>query len=209
MEDVVFPQTLNILGLPIRDTVLSTMIMIVVILVGIAIIKKYLPELLEQLILFVSELISENIGDANKERYVPFLGALIVFLAVANIFGVVPRMQTPTKDINTTLACALIVFFAVHIYGVRERGLLRYLKTYATPMAILDIISQLSRTMSLTLRLFANVISGEFIVAVIFFLVPPVAPLVLMILSMITGLLQAYVFTVLASSYISSVVASD
>ena len=118
-------------------------------------------------------------------------------------------MQTPTKDINTTLACALIVFFAVHIFGVRERGFLGYLKTYASPMAILDIISQFSRTMSLTLRLFANIISGEFIVAVIFFLVKPVAPLLLMILGMITGLLQAYVFTVLASSYISSVVASE
>jgi len=76
-------------------------------------------------------------------------------------------------------------------------------------MAILDIISQLSRTMSLTLRLFANIISGEFIVAVIFMLVKPIAPLPLMVLGMITGLLQAYVFTVLASSYIATVVTQE
>lgn len=208
MENV-FPKTLIIFGLPIRDTVISTWVMIVIIFSAVAFIKKRLPELLEQLIEFVSELVSENIGVSNGDRFVPFLGSLVVFLAVANIFGVVPRMQTPTKDINTTLACALIVFFAVHIFGVMERGFLGYLKTYATPMAILDIISQLSRTMSLTLRLFANVISSEFIVAVIFMLVKPIAPLPLMVLGMITGLLQAYVFTVLASSYISSVVTQE
>jgi F-type H+-transporting ATPase subunit a len=121
-----------------------------------------------------------------------------------------PFLSTPTKDINTPLAMALIVFFAVHYYGIRDKGLWGYLKGLATPifMLPLELIGQLSRTMSLTLRLFGNVLSGEFIVAVIFSLVPPVVPLVMMGLGTVTGILQAYIFTVLASSYISSALGS-
>ena len=90
-----------------------------------------------------------------------------------------------------------------------ERGLLGYLKMYANPLAILDVIGQVSRTMSLTLRLFGNIISGEIIVAVIFSLIAPIAPLPLAILGMITGILQAYIFIVLASSYIAAVVEQE
>jgi F-type H+-transporting ATPase subunit a len=207
--DSVFTKTIFVLGIPVRDTVITTWIMIAVVLLSVYLIRKKNPEILEYFIEFVSGMTKENIDIKNVDRYIPFLGSLIIFISVANIIGVVPLLQTPTKDINTTLACALVVFFAVHIYGLIERGLLGYLKRYATPLAILDVIGQVSRTMSLTLRLFANIISGEFIVAGIFMLVQPIAPLPLMVLGLITGILQAYVFTVLASSYISAVVVSD
>ena len=207
--DAVFPKTLYLLGLPIRDTVISTWIMVAIILIVVAIIRKRMPEALEQLIEFVSGVAADSIGKSDISRFVPFLGTLVVFVAVANVFGVLPIMQTPTKDINTTLACALVVFFAVHIFGVMERGFLGYLKLYATPLAILDVIGQISRTMSLTLRLFGNVISGEIIAAVIFSLVKPIAPLPLIVLGMVTGILQAYIFIVLTSGYISAIVKPD
>jgi len=208
MENV-FPQTLYILGLPIRDTVISTWIMIVIVLLGVVLIRKTIPELLEQLVDFVSGVASDSFGIADVDRFVPFLGSLVIFIAVANIFGVIPIMQTPTKDINTTFACALVVFFAVHVFGVMEQGFVGYLKTYATPLVILDVIGQVSRTLSLTLRLFGNIIAGEIIVAVIFSLVKPIVVLPMVALAMITGILQAYIFIVLASSYISAVVKRD
>ena len=204
--DAVFPVTFYLFSIPIRDTVISTWIMVAVILVGVNIARKTIPEFLEQLIEFVSGVASDSIDRADVSRFIPFLGTLVIFIAVANIFGVIPILQTPTKDINTTLACALVVFFAVHIFGIQERGFWGYLKMYATPLAILDVIGQVSRTMSLTLRLFGNVISGEIIAAVIFSLVPPVAPLPLIILGMVTGILQAYIFIVLTSGYIAAVV---
>jgi F-type H+-transporting ATPase subunit a len=204
--DSVFPTTFILFGLPVRDTVISTWVMVAIILIAVYFIRKRFPELLEYLIDFVASIVKHNIDTDNTERFIPFLGSLIIFITIANIIGIVPLIQTPTKDINTTLACALVVFFAVHIFGVMERGILGYMKKYATPLAILDIIGQVSRTISLTLRLFANIVAGEFIVAGIFMLVKPIAPLPLMLLGLITGVLQSYVFTALASSYISGVV---
>jgi len=142
--------------------------------------------------------------------YLPFLGALAIFIAISNIIGVVPIVTTPTRDINTPAAMAILVFFAVHVFGVREKGLFRYLKDMASPIYLapltfpLELFGQVSRTLSLTLRLFGNVISTEMIVAVIFSLVPLIAPLPLIGLSMFTGLLQAYIFTTLATVFIGA-----
>jgi F-type H+-transporting ATPase subunit a len=140
------------------------------------------------------------------EPYLPFLGALAIFIAFSNIIGVVPLVVTPTRDINTPLALALTVFFSVHYFGIRAKGAVGYLKGLASPifMLPLEAISQLSRTLSLTLRLFGNIISTELIVAVIFTLVPLLVPLPLVGFSMFTGLLQAYIFTALATVYIGA-----
>jgi F-type H+-transporting ATPase subunit a len=117
-------------------------------------------------------------------------------------------MVSPTANINTTIALAIVVFFAVHIYGIREKGLWNYLKDFATPVFILplEIVSQFSRTLSLAIRLFGNVLSTDLIVAIVFSLIPFILPLPLAALAMLTGVLQAYIFTVLASLYIASAV---
>ena len=117
-------------------------------------------------------------------------------------------MTTPTKDLNTPVALALVVFFSVHYFGIRELGLRGYFKQLASPifMLPLELISQVSRSLSLSMRLFGNVISGEIIVAVIFSLIPVIAPLPLQMFTMFTGLLQAYIFTVLASVYVGAAV---
>jgi F-type H+-transporting ATPase subunit a len=206
----VFPEiAFWVFGIPVRDTVVSTWIMIAITITVALLIRALLPTALEMVIDFFRNTIRDVMGDRSVEVFIPFLGSLGIFIAIANVIGVIPVVQTPTKDINTPLALALVVFFAVHVFGIRERGALNYLKDFLSPLIILDIIGQASRTMSLTLRLFGNIISSEIIVAVIFSLVKPIAPLPMIGLSMFTGVLQAYIFVVLATGYIASAVRDD
>jgi F-type H+-transporting ATPase subunit a len=205
MQDF-FPQVVfNVLGIPVRDTVISTWIMMALI-VGLAVVARLRwPMAVEALIRFLGDTISDLMGRPT-EPFLPFLGALIIFIAVANIIGVIPFIISPTRDINTPLALALVVFFSVHYFGMRSKGVLGYLKDLASPifMLPLELVGQFSRTLSLTLRLFGNIISTDMVVAVIFALVPLFAPLPLIGLSIFTGLLQAYIFTALAAVFIGA-----
>lgn len=209
MDEVLYNEV-SVFGLfTVRDTVINTWITMVFILIFVIVARRRLVGLLEMLIDFVTGVAEESMPGKDVSPYVPFLGALTLFIAVANIISVVPLVGSPTKDINTPLALALVVFFVVHIFGVVTLGFGKYLKKYASPLAILDVIGQASRTLSLTLRLFGNILSGEIIVAVIYLLVKPVAPLVMVALGMVTGILQAYIFTVLTSGYIASAIEVD
>ena len=163
------------------------------------------PMAMEMLLDFLSDTVSSVMG-RPAEPYLPFLGALAIFIAVANVIGIVPVVVTPTRDINTPLALALVVFFSVYYFGIRAKGLVGYFKDLASPVFMLpmELISHVSRTLSLTLRLFGNIISTELIVAVVFALVPLVVPLPLVAFSMLTGVLQAYIFVVLAAVYIGA-----
>jgi F-type H+-transporting ATPase subunit a len=206
--DSIFPQVLfSVFGIPVRDTVVSTWIMMVLIVGVVILLRKRLPALLEMYIDFINDMASDIMG-ISATPFIPLLGTLALFIAVANNFSILPVVVSPTKDINTPLALALVVFFAVHYYGIREKGVWGYFKSLASPIFMLpiEVIGQLSRTMSLTLRLFGNIISGELVVGVIFMLVKPIAPLPLVGLGLFTGVLQAYIFTVLVSGYIASAV---
>ena len=206
MDDF-FPQVVfTVLGVPVRDTVISTWVMMALVVTAVILVRRRWPTALEMLVAFLDDTISDVMG-RPAEPYLPFLGALAIFIAVANIIGVVPILVTPTRDINTPLALAIAVFFSVHVFGIQAKGVLGYLKSMASPIFILplEIVGQLSRTLSLTLRLFGNVISTEMIVAVIFMLVPLFMPLPLIGFSMFTGVLQAYIFTSLATVYIGAV----
>ncbi len=200
--------------LVITNTVTSTWAVMAFIVVGAILLEKYLPEALEMLVDFLTDTIAEVLGEEAALAYLPFLGTLAIFLIFANNIGVVPGLVSPTRDMATPLALALTVFFAVHYFGIRAKGLGQYLKDLASPLYLLplmlplELIGQVSRTLSLTLRLFGNILSGELVVAVIFSLVPLFAQLPLVGLSLFTGLLQAYIFTVLATVYISTGVES-
>ena len=202
----IFPQVVfTIFGIPIRDTVVSTWVMVVLVLGIAALINRRKPTALEMLVDFLNDLISGIIG-RPAAPFLPLLGSLAIFIAVANVIGVVPFLIAPTSDVNTPLALALVVFFSVHYFGIRSKGLVNYFKDMASPIFLLplEIISQLSRTLSLTLRLFGNIFSAELIVAIIFALVPLFVPLPLVGLGIFTGLLQAYIFTTLAAVYIGA-----
>jgi len=206
-----FPQVVfRILGVPVRDTVISTWVMNLMIALAVYLVGRRQPEVLEMLVEFILDTVSSVMG-RPAESYLSVLGTLTIFIAVGNAFGAVPMMVSPTQDINTPLALALIVFFSVHYFGIRDKGLAGYVKDLATPIFTLplELIGQLSRTLSLTLRLFGNVLSTAMIVAVVFSLLPLIAPLPLIGFSMFTGVLQAYIFTVLAAVYIAAAVAAD
>lgn len=206
----VFPEVaFTLFGIPIRDTVVSTWMMMAIILICAAIMNRKQPVLLEMLVDFLADTFTNVMGTSSLP-YLPLLGSLAIFIAFANIISVVPGITSPTKDINTPLALALVVFFSVHFFGIQQKGLWRYIKDMASPWFLFpfEIIGQLSRTFSLTLRLFGNVISGEMIVAILFTLLPLFVPLPMTGLSIFTGLLQAYIFTVLTSTYIGAAVES-
>lgn len=137
----------------------------------------------------------------------PLVGTLFVFLVAANLSGILPGVQAPTARLETPAALALIVFFSVHYYGVRSRGLLGYLASFARPKLImlpLNVLSEVTRTFSLMVRLFGNVMSGEFVIALVLALAGLFLPVPFMALEILLGLVQAYIFTVLAAVFIGA-----
>lgn len=205
MDDLLPRVVFTVFGIPVRDSVVSTWVMMVIIVAVAIVLGRRQPMALEMLVDFVNDLISDIMGRPSAP-FLPLLSALAIFIGVANIIGVVPFLTAPTRDLNTPLALALVVFFSVHYFGVRIMGPGRYLRELASPIYLfpLEIIGQLTRTMSLTLRLFGNILSTELIVAVIFALAPLFVPLPLVGFGILIGLLQAYIFTALAAVYIAA-----
>jgi len=207
MNEVSPTVVFTMFGIPVRNTVVSTWVMMLLLITLAIVVNRKRPIALEMLVDFLSDMISDVMG-RSAEPFLPLLGSLAIFIAVANVIGVVPILVSPTLDINVTLALALVVFFSVHYFGIRSKGLFKYLKDMASPIYLLplEIIGQLSRTLSLTLRLFGNIFSAELIVVIIFALVPLFIPLPLVGLGIFTGLLQAYIFTALAAVYIGAAI---
>ena len=145
----------------------------------------------------------------NPRPFLPLLGTLFIFLVAANLSGVLPGVEAPTGKLDTPAALALIVFVAVHYFGVRARGPFGYLASFAKPKLImlpLNIVSEVTRTFSLMVRLFGNVMSGEFVIALVVALAGLFVPIPLMALEILVGLVQAYIFTVLATVFIGAAV---
>ena len=140
---------------------------------------------------------------------VPFIGTLFLFLAVANLSSLVPGVKAPTASLETPAALALVVFCAVHVYGVRAKGLRRYLRGFAEPtwlMLPLNVLSEITRTFSMMIRLFGNMMSHEFILAIVVALVGLLVPIPFMALGILIGLIQAYIFAILATVFILSLI---
>jgi F-type H+-transporting ATPase subunit a len=139
--------------------------------------------------------------------YVPMIGTLFLFILIANWCSLVPGIEPPTAHIETDAALGLVVFFAIFYFGIRARGLIGYLKTFAEPTFImipLNIVETFTRTFSLIVRLFGNVMSGVFVVGIVLSLAGLLVPIPLMALDLLTGTVQAYIFTVLAMVFIGS-----
>lgn len=162
--------------------------------------------LLEVVVTGIREQIRE-VTQQDPDRYLPFVGTLFLFIAVSNVLAVVPGFQPPTGSLSTTAALALCVFVAVPVYGVAERGLVGYLKNYIRPSVFMlpfNVIGELSRTLALAIRLFGNVMSGTMIAAMLLAVAPFVFPVLMHALGLLTGLIQAYIFAVLALVYIAA-----
>lgn len=154
----------------------------------------------------------EEVVRRDARPLLPLLGTLFIFLLTANVCGVLPGVQAPTGRIETPAALALIVFLSVHWFGVRARGLMGYLGSFAQPKLImlpLNILSEITRTFSLMVRLFGNIMSGEFLIALVLALAGLFVPIPLMVLELLVGVVQAYIFSVLATVFIGAAVGDD
>lgn len=148
-----------------------------------------------------------DVADADPDRYLPFIGTLFLFILVSNVLEVVPGFRAPTGSLSTTTALALCVFFAVPVFGIAANGLRGYFKSYLQPTPFLlpfNIISEITRTISLAIRLFGNMMSGTMIAAVAMVIAPLFFPVIMNVLGLLIGVIQAYIFSILALVYIAS-----
>lgn len=149
----------------------------------------------------------EQVGLHHPRRYLSFLGSLFVFVASASLATVIPGYEPPTASLSTTIALAGCVLVAVPLFGIAEQGLSGYLKSYVEPTVIMlpfNIISEVSRTLALAVRLFGNMMSGAMIVGILLTIAPFLFPIVMSLLGLLTGMVQAYIFSILAAVYIAA-----
>jgi F-type H+-transporting ATPase subunit a len=149
----------------------------------------------------------EEVGLRQPEKYLGFLGTLFLFVATANLCTVIPGYEPPTGSLSTTAALALCVFVAVPLFGIEDQGVGDYLKSYMEPTVIMlpfNVISELSRTLALAVRLFGNMMSGAMIIAILLTITPFIFPIVMTALGLLTGMVQAYIFSILAGVYIAA-----
>ncbi|MFC5582742.1 F0F1 ATP synthase subunit A [Rhodanobacter terrae] len=161
---------------------------------------------LEIVVVGIQRQIAE-VGLPRPARYVGFLGTLFLFIALANLCTVIPGYEPPTGSLSTTAALALCVFVAVPLFGIQDLGLSGYLRSYLEPNFIMlpfNVISELSRTLALAVRLFGNMMSGVMIIGILLTVAPFVFPVLMTVLGLLTGMVQAYIFSILAAVYIAA-----
>jgi F-type H+-transporting ATPase subunit a len=162
--------------------------------------------LLEIVVIGITEQIKE-VGLRQPGKYLGFLGTLFLFIAASALGTVIPGFEPPTSSLSTTTALALCVFVAVPAFGIAGQGLGGYLRSYLQPTFIMlpfNLISEASRTLALAVRLFGNMMSGAMIVGILLSITPFLFPIVMTLLGLLTGLVQAYIFSILAAVYIAA-----
>ena len=149
----------------------------------------------------------EEVGLNQPQKCLGFLGTLFLYVAASSLCTVIPGYEPPTGSLSTTAALALCVFVAVPLFGIEEQGLGGYLKSYVKPTFIMlpfNIISELSRTLALAVRLFGNMMSGAMIIGILLTITPFIFPIIMTLLGLLTGMVQAYIFFILAAVYIAA-----
>jgi F-type H+-transporting ATPase subunit a len=199
----------------INATILFTWALMFVLTVGSILVTRHLSlglersrwqNLLEIIVTGIEKQI-EDVGLRQPRKSLGFLGTLFLFVATASLCTIFPGYEPPTGSLSTTAALALCVLVAVPFYGIEEQGLGAYLKSYVEPTIIMlpfNIISELSRTLALAVRLFGNMMSGTMILAILLTITPFLFPIAMSVLGLLTGMVQAYIFSILAAVYIAS-----
>jgi len=199
----------------LNATILYTWIVMLLLVIGARLVTRKLEiglqrahwqNFLEIIVIGIVRQITE-IGLGKAVSYLPFLGTLFLLLATVSLCSIIPGFEAPTGSLSTTAALALCVFVAVPFFGIREQGLGDYLRSYAKPTFIMlpfKVISELSRTLALAVRLFGNMMSGAIILAILLTIAPFFFPIFLSALGLLTGMVQAYIFSILAAVYIAA-----
>lgn len=149
----------------------------------------------------------EEVGLSHPQKYLSFLGTIFLFVAMASLCTIIPGYEAPTGSLSTTAALALCVFVAVPLFGIEEQGVGGYLRSYLKPTVIMlpfNVISEFSRTLALAIRLFGNMMSGAMIIGILLTITPFIFPIVMSLLGLLTGMVQAYIFSILATVYIAA-----
>jgi F-type H+-transporting ATPase subunit a len=198
-------------------TVITTWGLMIFLVTGSALITRNLKSdmqisrwqnMLEIIVIGIKNQI-EEIGLKKPEVYIGFIGTLFLFIVTANVFIIIPWYHAPTGSLSTTTALALCVFLAVPFLGIERSGVWAYLKSYLQPTFIMlpfNLISEISRTMALAIRLFGNMMSGGLIVSILLTISPFIFPVIMNALGLLTGMVQAYIFSILATVYIAAAV---
>ncbi|HOI75583.1 MAG TPA: F0F1 ATP synthase subunit A [Syntrophales bacterium] len=199
----------------INATLVYTWLIMGVLVVGSVLITRNLAtdrkmsrwqNLMEVIVLGIRGEIKEMVKD-GVDSYFPFIATIFLFILFSNLFTFLPGYVAPTSSLTTTSALAILVFFAVPIYGISKQGILEYLKEYIRPNPIFfpfHVMGELSRTLALAVRLFGNLMSHEKVIAILLAVTPLFFPIVMQALGLLIGLIQAYIFAVLAMVYIAS-----
>jgi F-type H+-transporting ATPase subunit a len=205
--------------------VMTGLITVVITAVGLSIRSRLSVEnpgkfqiLLEDGVRAVRGLLEQWIGPTGA-RYMPLVATLGLFILMGNYMGLIPGLMAPTSSINVTLGCALTIWVYYHFQGIKAQGIGPYLKHFAAPpgapialapiMLPIELISHLSRVMSLSLRLFGNVFGEELVIAILFSIIPFLVPLPMMLLGLVTGGLQAFIFMLLSIIFLQGAVAVE
>ena len=206
----------EVAGLRIPDTIVVTLGLTLLLTVLLAAASRRLgtrgigrwQAAVEAYVDWIRDTVKEVFGE-DPAPFVPLIGALMGFIAVSNLLSVVPWLRPPTADLSTAVALSLVVFCAVPYYGIRRLGVRRYLHKYLEPHPVLmplNVIGELSRTLALAVRLFGNVMSAQMIGGILLVIAGVLVPIPLMMLGILTGLVQAYIFGILAAVYIAAAV---
>ena len=174
---------------------------------GLKTVPGKLQNFMEVIVSGIENMVVETMGEHGRP-YFPLIATIALFVLVSNLIGLVPGFYPPTANLNTTAACAIIVFLSTHIVGVKEHGF-HYLKHFMGPiwwlapiMFFIEVIGHLSRPISLSLRLFGNMNGHELVLMIFFGLVPFLVPLPMMVMGVLVSFIQAFVFMLLAMIYI-------
>lgn len=202
-------------GLPINSTLVNTwLVMALLVVISWLVTRNLKPDVppnrwrtaLEVIVKAIQGQI-EEISLKSARHVLYFAGTLFLFIALSNLLGVIPGFTPPTSSLSTTVALALSVLIAVPLFGVASGGVKHYLKTFIQPSVIMlpfNIIGEFSKGVSLAVRLYGNVMSGAVIAAILLSIAPFFFPVIMDMLGLLTGLIQAYIFAILATVYISS-----
>ncbi len=202
-------------SIPVTSTVVNTWVIMAILLPlaflftrKLSIVPRGSQHLLEMLADFFYDLLETNMGKEGR-KYLPLVGTLFVFILFLNLSWLIPGMRPPTTDLSTTVAFAVVTIILVQLIGIKKQGLWGYIKHFFQPNPFLfplNVIEELVKPVSLSLRLFANMFGEKTVVAVLFALIPFLVPTPVMILGVIMGLIQALVFSLLTVVYITSLV---
>ena len=205
-------------ALLITDTVMTTWGIMAVLVLACWLGARHLKlapdrwqSVMEGVVLTMQQAI-EDIAPGKSQTLLPFVGSLWIYLVFANLIGLVPGLHSPTGQLSVTSGLAILVFFATHWFGIRDSGWLPYLRHYLQPNPILlpfNVISELSRTLALAIRLFGNIMSLEMAALLVLLVAGLLVPVPLLMLHVVEALVQAYIFGVLALVYIAGSLESN